>query len=112
MSLIDLTRVLIKSVLVSSPTPLTIDELDRQYKQQDGENIPYAKLGYSNLRAYLFSIPDILTYDSATQTFTVTSVKGGKTEVCVQIDLNSRLNTEKLLIFAAYPETGGWPEEQ
>lgn len=83
MSLIDLTRVIIKSVLVSNPTPLTIDQLDRDYKGHCGENIPYSKLGYSNLRAYLFSIPDILTYDPATQTFTVASVKGGKTEVIV-----------------------------
>lgn len=83
MSLKDTTKVVLKSLVLSSPEPLTIDQLERDYKEQEGQCIPYSKLGHANLKSFLLSMPDVLAYNTVKRTFTVATSETGKSDVCV-----------------------------
>lgn len=48
----------ITSLLTSTPLLITMQELDKDYRNTIGEAIPYQKLGYNSLEHFLRSIPD------------------------------------------------------
>lgn len=54
------TKTIIRSLLISSPKSLTMHDLDSDYLKYEGHGIPFARLGYPNLKQFLSSIPDIL----------------------------------------------------
>ncbi|XP_037047610.1 uncharacterized protein LOC119082251 [Bradysia coprophila] len=80
MSLMDTTRLVLKSLVLSSPEPLTIEQLDRDYEKQEGRRIPFSKLGHANLKSFLLSMPDILAYNSSKRTLSLATQEGGKSE--------------------------------
>ncbi|XP_011192994.1 uncharacterized protein LOC105218853 isoform X2 [Zeugodacus cucurbitae] len=51
-------KAVIKSLVVSCPNAITIDELNRDYRSTEGQQIPYQKLGFQTLESFLRSIPD------------------------------------------------------
>lgn len=62
-SLLDETKTILKSLVVSSSEALTTDQLNRDYKDRIGKDIPFYLLGYADLKSFLRSIPDVLTLD-------------------------------------------------
>uniref|UniRef100_A0A6P7FEB4 Tudor domain-containing protein 7-like isoform X2 n=1 Tax=Diabrotica virgifera virgifera TaxID=50390 RepID=A0A6P7FEB4_DIAVI len=55
----------VRGLIISSAIPLTIKNLDRDYRTLEGERIPYAKLGYRSLEEFLKSAPTLnLTQNS------------------------------------------------
>nr|XP_036213493.1 uncharacterized protein LOC106617835 [Bactrocera oleae] len=53
-------KAVIKSLVVSCPNAITIDELNRDYRNIEGQRIPYHKLGFQTLESFLCSIPDTI----------------------------------------------------
>lgn len=50
----------ITSLLTSTPLVMTIQQLDKDYRNTIGEAIPYQKLGYNTLEHFLTCIPDTI----------------------------------------------------
>ena len=48
----------VKAVLTSSASVLGLNDLIRDYRELNGSDIPFRKLGFSNLLDFLRSIPD------------------------------------------------------
>lgn len=56
----------ITSLLTSTPLVVTIQQLNKDYRNTIGEPVPYQKLGYNSLEHLLRSIPDtvqVCTYE-------------------------------------------------
>ncbi|XP_075167228.1 tejas isoform X2 [Haematobia irritans] len=53
-------KVILKSLVLSYPEKITIDQLNRDYRDVEGQDIPYKKLGYRTLEQFLRQIPDTL----------------------------------------------------
>jgi len=51
-------KMLLRGLLVSSPHAITVDQLERDFLQQEGHEVPFRKLGYPCFMKYLESIPD------------------------------------------------------
>uniref|UniRef100_A0A0K8UTG5 Tudor domain-containing protein 5 n=2 Tax=Bactrocera latifrons TaxID=174628 RepID=A0A0K8UTG5_BACLA len=51
-------KAIIKSLVISCPKAITIDELNRDYRNIEGQRIPHHKLGFQTLESFLRSIPD------------------------------------------------------
>lgn len=56
---LDDVKKLIRSFLISSPNGLTVDLLCKDYRAQEGRELPYRKLGYPSASAFLRDCPDI-----------------------------------------------------
>ena len=54
------TLKLLKSVLNPNKNGWPLKKLEREYKWLVGENIPFEKLGFSNLKDFLQDIPEIV----------------------------------------------------
>jgi hypothetical protein len=54
----DELKTLLRGLLISSPRAMTIDELQRDYRLQEGQDVPFHKLGYKSFLEYLKSVPD------------------------------------------------------
>lgn len=52
------TKTIIRSLLTSSPSVITIENLIFDYKNTIGCDIPFQQLGYNSLEHFLKSIPD------------------------------------------------------
>ncbi|KAH8285185.1 hypothetical protein KR054_005905 [Drosophila jambulina] len=48
----------IHSLVVSSPERMTIERLMRDYRSEEGSNVPYGALGFRDFESFLRSIPD------------------------------------------------------
>nr|CAD7393929.1 unnamed protein product [Timema cristinae] len=74
-------KALLRGLLISSTKAMTIDALKRDFKQEEGRDIPFLQLGYSSLNAFLKSIPDTLKLvdDPYNRITTVIPVKNEKT---------------------------------
>lgn len=46
------------SLVVSSPNFMTIEKLQRDYRTEEGSNVPFARLGYKSLEGFLRDFPD------------------------------------------------------
>ncbi|XP_073846467.1 tejas isoform X2 [Musca autumnalis] len=51
-------KAIIKSLVISCPDKITIDKLNRDYRDVEGQDIPYRRLGYHSLEQFLRQIPD------------------------------------------------------
>ena len=53
-------KAILKSLVLSSTGKMTIDQLNRDYRDIEGECIPFRRLGYANIEQFLHAIPDTL----------------------------------------------------
>jgi hypothetical protein len=51
-------KILMRGLVISSPHAITVDQLERDFLQQEGRNVPFRELGYPSFMNYLESIPD------------------------------------------------------
>lgn len=70
-SLLDKTKTVLKSLIVSSQEDLTVDRLNFDYKEREGREIPFSLLGFRNLKDFLYSMPDVLSLNSRTNIVTL-----------------------------------------
>jgi len=49
---------LLRGLLISSPRAITVDQLERDFFQQEGHGVPFRELGYPSFMKYLESNPD------------------------------------------------------
>lgn len=56
----DEVKITIRSLLTSSQKSLSIEELQRDYRAQEGKPIPFRHLGFNNVIELLQSMKDIL----------------------------------------------------
>lgn len=61
LTLLKMTKRILKCLVDSSIDRLTIETLNLNYCRQEGRSIPFAQLGYSSLSQFLLDIPDSLT---------------------------------------------------
>ncbi|KAM7346217.1 tejas isoform 2-T2 [Cochliomyia hominivorax] len=59
-SVLNEVKAILKSLVLSCPDKITIDQLNKDYRDVEGEFIPYRRLGYRNLEQFLRSLPDTL----------------------------------------------------
>ncbi|XP_017061420.1 uncharacterized protein LOC108101543 [Drosophila ficusphila] len=55
---LSLVKKVIHSLVVSSPGQMTIEKLMRDYRSEEGCNVPYQNLGFRDAESFLRSIPD------------------------------------------------------
>lgn len=53
-------KAILKSLVLSSTDKMTIDQLNRDYRDVEGEFIPYRRLGFVNMEQFLRSLTDTL----------------------------------------------------
>jgi len=54
-------KINVRSLLTSSQKPLSILQLQRDYLEQEGCNLPYRSLGFSSIIELLQNITDVVT---------------------------------------------------
>jgi hypothetical protein len=54
----DELKTILRGLLISSPQAMTADELQTDYKLQEGQDVPFRKLGYKSFLEYLKSVKD------------------------------------------------------
>lgn len=64
LSLLESTKSILKALVVSSPKPLTMHDLNLDFKKREGRDIPFSLLGHANLKSLINSMPDVLTLDN------------------------------------------------
>lgn len=52
------TKTVLRSLIISSPNGITIQQLMKDYIEQEGSEIPYAALGFARLDLFLLSLND------------------------------------------------------
>lgn len=62
-TLLQETKTEIRSLLLTETGPFTMDRLSKLYLEMIGKHIPFSKLGYPSLIAFLNSIPDTVIVD-------------------------------------------------
>lgn len=55
---LDTTKKILRSILNTVKNGLSVNELQKQYRELEGRYIPYQQLGYNNIRSFLGAIPD------------------------------------------------------
>lgn len=55
------TKTVLRSLIIASPNGITIQQLKKEYMEQEGTDIPYAALGYQRLDVFLRALND--TFD-------------------------------------------------
>ncbi|KAH8284699.1 hypothetical protein KR018_011999 [Drosophila ironensis] len=55
---LSLVKTVLRSLVVSSPHDMTVEQLQRDYEKEEGRSVPYAMLGYRSFEAFLLSLPD------------------------------------------------------
>lgn len=53
------TRVLLRSVLVSSPRGVSLSHLNKEYRVFSYSNIPFKEMGFDSVESFIKSIPDV-----------------------------------------------------
>jgi hypothetical protein len=51
-------KIILRGLLISTPNTITADQLERDFKLQEGQHVPFRELGYPTFLKYLESIPD------------------------------------------------------
>lgn len=54
-------KINVRSLLTSSKSQLSIEQLLKDYREQEGENLPYKRLGFNSVIDLLQNMKDILT---------------------------------------------------
>ena len=60
--LLENTKTMLRSLLISVKGGLTLQQLNKDYIDENGEDVPFSALGYSNLVSFLKTIPDAVSY--------------------------------------------------
>lgn len=60
MSVLNEVKINVKSLLISSQKPLSIEELEKDYINQMGECLPYKLCGFNTIFELLQNMKDIL----------------------------------------------------
>ncbi|XP_055855818.1 tudor domain-containing protein 5 isoform X2 [Episyrphus balteatus] len=74
------TKTILKSLVISCPNGMTVDRLNRDYKDTVGGWIPFKKLGYHSLELFLKSVPDTLVLTGHGREARVGFVSNDKTQ--------------------------------
>uniref|UniRef100_A0A1B0AM32 HTH OST-type domain-containing protein n=1 Tax=Glossina palpalis gambiensis TaxID=67801 RepID=A0A1B0AM32_9MUSC len=53
-------KVIIKSLVLSCPESITVQQLNLDYKETEGEDIPFRRVGFDTLEDFLHSLPDTI----------------------------------------------------
>lgn len=54
-------KVDLRALVISCPNGMTIQRLERDYREMVGKSIPFTKLGFNKLEQFLKSLTDTLT---------------------------------------------------
>lgn len=54
------TKKILRSLTISAPSSLTIDQLKKEYYNMEGRTIPFGLLGYGSLENFLRSLQDTI----------------------------------------------------
>ncbi|KAH8333248.1 hypothetical protein KR074_002259 [Drosophila pseudoananassae] len=73
------------SLVVSSPNFMTIDKLQRDYRSEEGCNVPYFRLGYKSLECFLRDLTDTFTVTGKGLTASVEAVASSKSRHIQQL---------------------------
>ncbi|XP_017466916.1 PREDICTED: uncharacterized protein LOC108359525 isoform X2 [Rhagoletis zephyria] len=95
LSYLQEVKAIIKSLVLSSPDAMSVDALNRDYRSTEGSPIPYKKLGFQTLEAFLRSIPDTVNVYGSGLSATVCIVLNEKSDhihkmVCQQRKTRTR----------------------
>jgi len=58
----ELKKKEIRSLLLPHKMGLTLNELEKQFKDVIGHDIPYRQMGYNTLKDFICDIPDVVTW--------------------------------------------------
>uniref|UniRef100_A0A1A9UWI3 HTH OST-type domain-containing protein n=1 Tax=Glossina austeni TaxID=7395 RepID=A0A1A9UWI3_GLOAU len=73
---LNVVKTTLKSLIISYPYKTTIKRLNNRYRDVEGDDIPFHNFGYSDLEAFLRSMPDTFTLFDDGHTFLVRVVTG------------------------------------
>lgn len=54
----DELKTILRGLLISSPQAMTVNELQKDYKLQEGQDVPFSKFGFKSFLEYIKSVPD------------------------------------------------------
>ncbi|XP_021933718.1 tudor domain-containing protein 5 [Zootermopsis nevadensis] len=81
----DELKTILRGLLISSPQALTVNELQKDYKLQEGQDVPFSKFGFKSFLEYIKSVPDTVAIQP--------SFRGGSPIVVpVQSDKSSHID--------------------
>ncbi|XP_017094097.2 tudor domain-containing protein 5 isoform X1 [Drosophila bipectinata] len=83
------------SLVVSSPNFMTIDKLQRDYRSEEGCNVPYARLGYKSLEGFLRDLTDTFTVRGTGLTASVGAVASSKSGHIQQLVQQQKKQTNR-----------------
>lgn len=71
-------KTILRSILISSPVVIDVNQLNKDFSEQEGIEIPYKKFGETSLIDFLKSIPDVLFINGDSEYSEVTPVESEK----------------------------------
>lgn len=60
LGLLSYVKKVIHSLVVSTPDRMTVEQLKRDYANEEGSIVPFMKLGFRDIESFLRSIPDTI----------------------------------------------------
>lgn len=89
-------KINVRSLLTSSQKPLSILQLQKDYREQEGCNLPYKSLGFSSVIELLQNMTDVLTVPpNPNESSTLSLVVGDKTNHLRMLVVKQRSNTKR-----------------
>uniref|UniRef100_A0A1A9V9B8 HTH OST-type domain-containing protein n=1 Tax=Glossina austeni TaxID=7395 RepID=A0A1A9V9B8_GLOAU len=73
-------KVIIKSLVLSCPETITIQQLNRDYKETEGEDIPFRRVGFDTLEDFLHSLRDTIKITGKGSNAVVNAIASEKTK--------------------------------
>ncbi|XP_060880472.1 putative uncharacterized protein DDB_G0282133 [Metopolophium dirhodum] len=89
-------KINVRSLLTSSQKPLSILQLQRDYREQEGCNLPYRSLGFSSVIELLQNMSDVVTVPpNPIESSTLSLVVGDKTNHLRMLVVKQKTKTRK-----------------
>lgn len=89
-------KINVRSLLTSSQKPLSILQLQRDYREQEGCNLPYRSLGFSSVIELLKNMSDVVTVPpNPNESSMLSLVVGDKTNHLRMLVVKQKSNTRK-----------------
>nr|XP_023021210.1 tudor domain-containing protein 7A [Leptinotarsa decemlineata] len=85
----------ITSLLTSTPLSVTMQQLNRDYRDTIGEPIPYQKFGFNSLEHFLRSIPEIVQIRGSGPCAEVIPVESEKSSHVMELVSNQKRSTSR-----------------
>lgn len=60
LGLLSYVKKVVHSLVVSTPDRMTVEQLKRDYANEEGSSVPFIKLGFRDIESFLRSIPDTI----------------------------------------------------